>query len=447
MSESDKPRSILGLAFLTVFLDMVGFSIVFPLFPAMLEHYVSVEGETGLAGRLAQSLADLAGHESRHSVAVHAFFGGVLGSLYSLLQFLFAPIWGALSDRHGRRPILLLTLAGTALSYVVWFFAGGFALLVAARLLGGVMAGNISTISAAVADSLTGKKRAHGMGMIGAGIGMGFVFGPAIGALAASTDLSDPAAPWSLIGINPFSAAAACAFTLALLNFLWAWKSFPETLPPEKRGSSERHTTNRPLSALSQVDVPGVRGATLCYFAFYLAFSAMEFTLTFLVTERLGYEPKDIGWMFVFIGFWMVMVQGGVVRRLAPRIGEVRMGAIGMALTIPGFLAVGWTQSTPQLYVGLFFLAVGSAMVMPSFSALVSRYSPPERQGLALGLFRSMGSLARAAGPILGGLLFYGIASWGPYGVGAAVVLLPLALALKLPAPPDSPEQAAPEGA
>ncbi|MGK0218898.1 MAG: MFS family permease [Planctomycetota bacterium] len=439
---SDKKRSILGLAFLTVFLDMVGFSIVFPLFPAMLEHYVQVEGETGMAGSLAQWLADLAGHESRHSVAVHAFFGGVLGSLYSLLQFLFAPVWGALSDRHGRRPVLLFTLAGTALSYVVWFFAGGFVVLVIARLVGGIMAGNISTISAAVADSSTGKQRAHGMGMIGAGIGMGFVFGPAIGALSASINWADPEAAWTLFAINPFSAAAACAFAMAVFNLVWAWRRFPETLPKEKRGTTERHTTRRPLHALKQVNAPGVRGATLCYFAFYLAFSAMEFTLTFLVTERLDYKPMDIGMMFVFIGFLMVLVQGGVVRRLAPKIGEVRMGATGMLLTIPGFLITGWAQSGGALYAGLFFLAVGSALVMPSFSSLVSRYAPAERQGLALGLFRSMGSLARAAGPLLGGALFYGIASWGPYGVGAVVILLPLFMALRLPDPPPSSEPA-----
>lgn len=151
-------RGILGLVFLTVFLDMVGFSIIFPLFPEMLEWYVGKEGDGSAVGRLAASLAGMVGDDD---FAVIVLFGGILGSLYSGAQFLFAPIWGAVSDRIGRRPTILVTLLGTALSYLVWFFAGTFWLLVFARLFGGVMAGNISTASAAVADTHKGSDRAR----------------------------------------------------------------------------------------------------------------------------------------------------------------------------------------------------------------------------------------------------------------------------------------------
>ena len=179
-------KGVLGLVFLTVFLDMVGFSIIFPLFPDMLDWYVEREGEGSLVGRLSAWLEGLV--DDRFAVIV--LFGGLLGSLYSGLQFLFAPVWGAVSDRIGRRPTLLVTLLGTALSYVIWFFAGTFVALVVARLFGGMMAGNISTASAAIADTHSGSSRAKGMGILGAGIGLGFVVGPALGGMASGWDLT-----------------------------------------------------------------------------------------------------------------------------------------------------------------------------------------------------------------------------------------------------------------
>ena len=163
-------RSILGLVFLTVFLDIVGFSIIFPLFPDLLDHYLALSGEGSFLANLVAKLEEISGGEK---TAVVTLFGGLLGSVYGLLQFLFATVWGGLSDRIGRRPTLLVTLVGTALSYVLWIFAGSFAVLIAARVLGGIMAGNISTASAAVADTTTAADRAKGMGIVGMAIGLG----------------------------------------------------------------------------------------------------------------------------------------------------------------------------------------------------------------------------------------------------------------------------------
>ncbi|MCP3920072.1 MAG: MFS transporter [bacterium] len=431
-------RHVLGLVFLTVFLDMVGFSIIFPLFPTMLEHYVGLEGSESLIGRLIAKLSSWVGDRPSADFGVMALFGGVLGSLYSLLQFLFSPFWGALSDRIGRRPTLLVTLAGTTLSYVVWIFAGTFALLVVARLLGGMMAGNISTASAAIADTHSGPERAKGMGILGAGIGLGFVVGPALGAFFSTWDLRSTWPAGEAYGINPFSACALAAFGLAFANLFWAWRKFPET---RKAATSEQERTLHPFRALREIDYPGVRRTNLAYFLYLIAFGAMEFTLAFLATERLGFGPKQNGMMFVFVGVLIALVQGGFVRRLVPKLGERAVAKAGLLLTLPGFLIVGSCQSVAVLYVGLFFLAFGSALVMPCLSSLVSRYTVDEgRQGLALGVFRSLGSLARAVGPILGGLLYWRIASWGPYYLGAAALLVPVALAWALPAIPDAPE-------
>lgn len=429
-------RSVLGLVFLTVFIDLVGFSIIFPLFPKMLEHYVALEGSESLVGRLNAWLVDFVGGREDAEFAVVTLFGGLLGSIYSLLQFLFAPFWGHLSDRRGRRGTLLLTLGGTALSYVVWFFAGSFALLVAARFLGGVMAGNISIASAVVSDTTDGPERAKGMGILGMAIGLGFVVGPAIGGAASLTDMTALWPGGVALGVNPFSLAAGVAFALALFNWVWALTHFPETLPEERRGHSESERTLRPFRALRAIDVPGVKRTCVLSLLYLTSFSAMEFTLTFLAAERFAYEPRDMAYMFVFIGLTIAFVQGGVVRRLAPKLGEKKVAIFGLGVLVPGFLLVGFAATTTVLYAGLFCMAVGSALAMPCLSALVSRYAPVEAQGLVLGSFRSLGALARAVGPLLGGGLYWLHGSEAPYLAGAALILWPLLLAFGLPPVP-----------
>jgi MFS family permease len=309
------------------------------------------------------------------------------------------------------------------------------------------MAGNLSTVSAAIADTHEGRERAKGMGHMGAAIGLGFVFGPAIGGALAGWSRGIDWGGATAFGLNPFSGCALAALALSLVNLLVAWRRFPETLPPEGRGEAATERTLNPLGALRHLDAPGVARTNLAYFLFFGAFGAMEFTLTFLAVERLGFSEAQNAWMFVYVGLLIAFVQGGLVRRLAPRYGERPLASAGIALTLPGFVVVGVAQGTGTLYLGLGLLSVGSAFVMPCLSALVSRYSPPDRQGLALGVFRSLGSLARAIGPLVGGLLYWKLGSWGPYHVGAVLCLLPLALALRLPPVPEhEPRPAAPTG-
>ncbi|MEM7307179.1 MAG: MFS transporter [Planctomycetota bacterium] len=430
-------RSSLGLIFGIVFLDIVGFSIIFPLFPRMLEHYVQLEGPDGWCGQLVTWLGELAGDEGSHAVVT--LFGGVLGSLYSILQFLLAPVWGGLSDRLGRKPVLRLTLAGTAVSYVLWMFAGSFWLLIAARLLGGMMAGNISAASAVVADTTSGKERAKGMGIVGMAIGLGFILGPAIGGLTAGVTLGD--GEWSRgFALNPFSASALAALALSLLNLVWMLTRFEESLPAERRGHGEGGHTLNPFGRLSEIAQPGVTRTNLIYFLYITAFAAMEFTLTFLAAERFAYSPTDNAWMFVFVGLMIAFVNGGVVRRVAPRFGERKVILAGLVILLPGFLAIAAAGGSGLFYAGLTCMAVGSALAMPCLSSLVSRYAPAERQGLVLGTFRSLGSLSRAIGPILGGLLYWSLGSAAPYYAGAAFLLLPLFAALGLPPVPEPAE-------
>ena len=433
-------RASLGVLFLTVFVDLVGFSIIFPLFPDMLDHYVEAEGTESLIGKLAGWLGEFVSHpdEAKQRLYTTALFGGILGSIYSTLQFVFAPLWGRLSDRTGRRPILLISITGLALAYLVWVFAGSFVLLVVSRVVAGVMGGNISVATAAVADITGEKDRAKGMGMIGAAFGLGFILGPAIGAMLSGVDLTGTA---GLPGLNPYSAPALAALGLSLWNLVWVSLRLPETLPPEKRGTSSTHARSfNPVRLLSGDNLPdGVSGTNLVFFLFQTAFAGMEFTLVFLAKERLAYTQRDMMWIFIFIGLLIALVQGGIVRRLAPKLGERRLIRVGLAMVLPGLVIVGWATSTLPFYCGLALLAIGSALVSPCLSALVSLYTPADRQGEVLGVFRSLGALSRAIAPIIAGLVFWKLGSQWPYYGSAIVMLAPLLLSGRLPRPGDTP--------
>ena len=249
----------LGVIFLTLYIDLAGFSIIFPLFPEMLTFYLEKDGSAGLLGGLLSILDQVAEISGMGDHFAPVLFGGVLGSLYAFLQFAFAPFWGALSDHHGRRRILLLTVAGTALSYLIWIFSGSFLLLVLARLFGGAMSGNLSVATAAVADVTTRKDRAKGMGMVGAAFGLGFITGPAIGGAFALINPLETHPALAAYGINPFSVSALAAFILAMVNLAWIWRRFSESLPKEKRTETANLRERNPISLLRVRHDPPVR--------------------------------------------------------------------------------------------------------------------------------------------------------------------------------------------
>ncbi len=436
---SPQTQSVLRVVFVTLFLDLVGFSIIFPLFPAMLDYYVAREGDAGLVGWLVSALEDFsqaAGGPQEMGVIV--LFGGVLASLYSLLQFAFSPIIGSLSDRHGRRPLLLVCIAGLVLSYVMWFFAGPFIVLVLARILGGIAAGNISTASAVVADVTSAHNRPKGMAIIGIAFGVGFVVGPAIGGFSASIDLTERWPGLADYGVNPFSVPALIALVLALLNLAYVAVSFKETLPESMRESSRTQRSMNPIALFGSETYPGVRKTNLANFFFLTAFAGTEFGLTFLATDRLGYSPRENAYLFLFIGVVLALVQGGYVQRRAPIIGPRRMALHGFVTVIPGTGLLALANSTWLLYVALFFMAAGSAQIIPCLTSLVSTYAPPDDQGRVLGVFRSLGALARGIGPLIACLLYWRLGSTPAYLLIAAATALPLTIAASLPKAPDA---------
>ncbi len=430
----DRSKTVLKAVFITLFLDLVGFSIIFPLFPAMLEYYVGKEGDTGLLGAFVgalESLSNVVGAPGDAGITV--LFGGILASLFSLLQFLFSPILGSLSDRYGRKPILLLSITGIAISYGLWFFAGSFAMLCIARILGGIAAGNISTASAVVADVTTVRNRPRGMAIIGMAFGLGFILGPAIGGFSAQINLAEHFPDLVRFGVNPFSMPALIAMMLSIANLIYVALFFHETLSTQPVADGRLERTINPFALFSTSEYPGVTQTNLINFFFLAAFSGAEFGLTFLAAERLGYGPRQNAYLFLFIGVVLALVQGGYVRRRAPIIGPKRMAMHGFVMLTPGVALLSIASSAPVIYAALGLMAVGSAQVIPCLTSLASAYTPGHVQGRVLGVFRSLGALARGVGPLFGCVLYWRLGPTTAYAILAAAMIIPLVIAASLP--------------
>lgn len=446
-AQAKATRRTLGLVFLTVFMDFLGFSILFPIFPKLLTYYFEKEPDGTLLHGMLSVAHNIAG--DGNPVAVAALFGGVLGSLFSLLQFVCAPLWGKLSDRIGRRRVLLMTLSGTAVAYALWVFAGMFWVVVLSRALAGIMAGNISVASAAAADATKGRDRSKAMATVGIGIAAGILFGPAIGAITSLHDISKSAPAAMAFALNPFSLAAITAFVMASLNVFFAFRWFKETLPVENRSVAST-TPRASIFSLGRLGSPDIRRATLVNLFFFTAFAGMESTLTFVALDLFNYTPGENAIMFTFIAVSLGLIQGGIVRRMGSRIGEKRMAIAGLVAGVFAFLviaaiphpAAGATLSHAMgwvFYAGLFLFAAASALTQPSLSALVSLYSDERTQGYHAGVFRSGGALARAVGPLAAALVYFktGGHSW-VFGAGAVLSLMPLTLAFSLRQPSHS---------
>ena len=368
-------RRILGLIFLTVFMDIVGFSIIIPLFPHLLDHYIRAEGSSGTLIGSMNAAAEWMGGDTVFKKTV--LFGGLLSTLYSLLQFVFSPIWGAWSDRIGRRRILTITLAGNALSYLLWVFAAQFWVVVATRLVSGMLAGNIAVASAAAADVTDEKERTKGMAVVGVAIGLGFVFGPVIGGLAAGFQFAHSAATGSF-GLNPFSVPAVIAASLAFLNYLLVVRFFPETLPPQRRALADARRPS--VFDLAQVRSSAVRRASFANLVYQIAFTGMENTIVFLTLALFAYSPRDNAWLFLFNGACMIFAQG-LARQLVKRLGQRKVVMLGMLIAagaflwvalIPPALAADGDGAKTSFYLGLGLISFATGLILPSVSALVS---------------------------------------------------------------------------
>ena len=429
--DTQKGPKTLKIVFLTLFLDLVGFSIIFPLFPDLLDYYIpegETSGSTSLLSRLIAPLyhlAELSSHSDPKFITT-VLFGGILGSLYSLLQFIFAPIWGSLSDTHGRKRILLITIAGLALSYLIWGLSGNFWMLVIARLVGGVMGGNLSVATAVVADITPKEKRTSGMAIVGIAFGLGFIMGPAIGGFLGQFNLLESYPFLETFGINPFSITAFFSLLLSLINLAWVYFKFEETLPLETRKKTQPEPFK--LFSLFRHKNEQIKSLNTTYLIYMTAFSGMEFTLTFLAVDRFLFSTVQNGIMFVYIGLLLVITQGLLVRRFNPVLGEYKLSTFGLTAGVIAFILLSQSTNLLLFFIALAFMALSIGLTSPSMSALVSLSANEQEQGEILGLFRSAGSFARMVGPLLASSMYFLLGETVAYLIGAALVIVALLL-------------------
>jgi DHA1 family tetracycline resistance protein-like MFS transporter len=359
-------RSPLLVIFITVFVDLVGFGIVMPVLPFY------VEGTFRATPRAA----------------------GLLLASYSVMQLVFTPILGRLSDRHGRRPILFLSLLGTSLGFLIMGFATALWMLFLGRIIDGITGGNISTAHAYIADITTPENRSKGMGLIGAAFGLGFVFGPAIGGILSR---------W---GTNvPFLFAGGMAFANAILLYF----VLPETVTPDHpaRASAATGRWSQLAQALKQSRLAFILSI---YFLCIVAFSMMTASFGFFTMYRFGYDAHDTGWLFVYVGIIGAVIQGGLIGGLVKRFGELSLVVVGVLLFAASLFAFPFTG--PQtgvltlLVVGATF-AVGNSLSGPALTGLASKSVGRGEQGGVLGITQAVASLARVIGPLLSSALIY----------------------------------------
>jgi multidrug resistance protein len=380
-------RPALTIIFLTVFVDLLGFGIVLPLLPYYAREF--------------------------HASGMTA---GALIAVYSAMQFVFAPLWGRWSDRIGRRPVLLVSLAGSTLSYLLFALAGGIGMLFVSRIFAGIAGANIPVAQAFIADSTSEKDRARGMGLIGAAFGLGFVFGPAVGGLLAHYGHAAPG----------LAATAICG-----LNFIGALWRLPESLAPE-----HRHVTRgrHPVTQLREAFHRPQLGVSMFMFAAVVfSFSTVETTLSLLCATSYRMSASHIYWLFAYLGVMTTIMQGGLMGRLSHRIDERRLVVIGAALLAAGIAAAPYTPPITPLLLALGAIAFGQGITSPVLSSLISKASGGKGHGGVLGISQSLGSLARILGPLWGGLMFDYGGPAAPYLTTAVVMAITTYVGLSLP--------------
>jgi DHA1 family tetracycline resistance protein-like MFS transporter len=388
-------RASLLVLFLTVFIDLIGFGMVIPF----LSYYAREYGASGTT------------------------VGAVVG-VYSIMQFFFAPVWGRISDRIGRRPVILISLTASCLGYFLFGVAHSLALLFASRLIAGAGGANIGTAQAYIADTTTVENRAKGMGLIGAAFGMGFILGPPLSGILATVGIHHGLAGNFLPGMT---AASMSLIALLVALFVLGESKRPDTtvrtgLPPQFDKRVWREMAHeRMLLAIF---------ATL--FVTLLSVAGMETSVTLHARDRFHFSQLQLAYFFLFMGVIVATIQGGLIGKLAKAVGERTLVTIGALAYTFGMILVPLIWRVPLLYFVAFFLAIGQGLTYPSLTSLVTKASQRNEHGSMLGLATAVGSLARFLGPIVSGF-FYDLAqSRGAFWAGAVLTFAGVLLSLRM---------------
>ncbi|KEO81275.1 tetracycline resistance MFS efflux pump [Tumebacillus flagellatus] len=375
--EQNQTKKALPILFLVMFLVMLGFGIIIPVLPFFAQSFGATSTQLGF-----------------------------LMAVYSVMQFLFAPVWGGISDRIGRKPVMLIGILGLALSFFAFSMAGQLWELFAIRIVAGILSSaNMPTVTAYVADITTPENRGKGMGMIGAAVGLGFIFGPAVGGIASKSSYS---LPFLIAGI---SSAVTFLFVLFVLK---------ESHTPDKRGKSAAKQSRWSAfgGSLSVIYIMN--------FVVSVSMAGLETTFAYFGADKAGLDTVHLGYIFMIMGFAGALVQGGLIGRLIKKFGEGAVIQMGLVISAIGFGLILLTSSfwTAALYLSIF--GIGNGFMRPSVTALISKRTTAG-QGSASGLLSSFDSLGRIIGPVVGGAL-YAAGKGLPYISG--VILSAVALAL-----------------
>jgi DHA1 family tetracycline resistance protein-like MFS transporter len=390
--------SPLGIIVLIVLVDLLGFTIVMPLLAPFAQQY--------------------------------GFSGGQIGLLYAaypMCQLVAGPILGRLSDRYGRRPLLIVSQAGTAVSFLILGLSHDFTVMLLARMLDGASGGNILVAQAYVADVTTPENRSRGLGLIGMAFGLGFVLGPLLAGLLLALPV-DPA--WRLR--LPFLVAAG----FSTLAWFLVWIRLPESLPAD----SAARQAARVLSWRGLIDafrLPMVGPLVLLGALVVLGFAALEGTFSLYLKTRFGWSPERAAFGFAFLGLVSAVVQGGLIRRLVPRHGEPRLIITGLTTVAVGFAGLAVVRAWPGLLGAMLVVGVGQGLVSPTVSGLLSRVTPASEQGAVFGTLSSAQTAARMINYSVANLILAKAGPAAPYWEACAISTVALLLALVVVGPLD----------
>lgn len=388
-SEKRKMHMALGLMFLTVFIDLIGFGIIIPLLPLYAKQF-----------------------------GANALTVGLLLTSYSLMQFFFAPMWGRLSDRIGRRPVLLISLTASAIGYTIWGFSGSLAMLFLSRIVAGFGNANLAVAQAYVADVTPEDYRSQGMGMIGAAFGLGFVLGPAIAGVTI------------FLGIAPNLLGFIAAF-FSICDLIFTAIFLPE---PEHRKDNAHNPFSLGLGFYFHTVTNKVLSLPLfIIFISTFSFANMETTLVLLTNKYFNFTMAQNSYLFTGLGLVMVFIQGFLIRKIGKKYPDALFISIGTALITVGLILTPATHSLLVLCFALIILATGSGINNPSANSLLSKLSPKHETGGVMGVGQSMSTLGRILGPVAGGFLFDAMGASSPYWLGAICMLIACLLSFRLP--------------
>jgi multidrug resistance protein len=383
----DKKKLPLLIIFLTIFIDLLGFGLVIPILPFYAEHY-----------------------------GASAFQVGLLSMSYSLMQFIFAPVWGRISDRTGRRPVLLFCLFGTAVGHLIFAFADSLIMLFVARSLTGIAAASIAVAMAYISDVTTEDNRAKGMGLVGAAFGLGFIFGPAFGGILSQYGFPVPIYFASL---------------LSLIASLLAYFKLPESFIPGKQSNKEEQKFNY-QNLKNAINNPAIGILFIIFFMITLSFANLE-TMFALFTERkYGFDATTNGYLFTLVGIISALTQGMLIGPLVKKFGEQKLITTSIFLLGTGFILFPLANSIYAFLPVVALIAFSIGVHNPSVITLISKNTPPEKQGGILGLNQSLGSLARVLGPVWGGFFFDRISIGFPFISAGILIFLIFFLTFRL---------------